>query len=72
MRFFFFIDFNEHQRNVFCVFSGPGVAKLRNHLNELSRLGTGSEQVFYDADEGNENGDVDDEEEDEEEETQED
>jgi hypothetical protein len=27
------IEFTEHQRNVFCVFSGAGVSKLRDHLN---------------------------------------
>lgn len=28
-------DFNEQQRNSFCVFSGHGVAQLRNHLNQI-------------------------------------
>ncbi|CAL3972024.1 hypothetical protein PZA11_005249 [Diplocarpon coronariae] len=28
-------EFTEHQRNVFCVFSGMGVMGLRNHLNTL-------------------------------------
>ncbi|KTW31503.1 hypothetical protein T552_00145 [Pneumocystis carinii B80] len=28
-------DFNPHQQAVFCVFSGSGVIKLRNHLNNL-------------------------------------
>ncbi|KAK2629103.1 hypothetical protein QTJ16_002206 [Diplocarpon rosae] len=28
-------EFTEHQRNVFCVFSGMGVMGLRNHLNSL-------------------------------------
>ena len=27
-------DFNDHQRDVFCVFSGPGVVDLRNYLIE--------------------------------------
>jgi F-box and leucine-rich repeat protein GRR1 len=27
-------EFNEHQRDVFCVFSGNGVARLRDFLNE--------------------------------------
>lgn len=27
------IEFTEHQRNVFCVFSGQGVSSLRRHLN---------------------------------------
>ena len=26
-------EFTDHQRNVFCVFSGAGVTGLRNHLN---------------------------------------
>jgi F-box and leucine-rich repeat protein GRR1 len=26
-------EFNDHQRDVFCVFSGLGVARLRNFLN---------------------------------------
>jgi F-box and leucine-rich repeat protein GRR1 len=28
------IEFTEHQRNVFCVFSGVGVSRLRDHLNQ--------------------------------------
>jgi F-box and leucine-rich repeat protein GRR1 len=28
-------EFTEHQRNLFCVFSGQGVTGLRNHLNRL-------------------------------------
>ena len=27
-------DFTDHQRHVFCVFSGPGVDRLRKWLNE--------------------------------------
>jgi len=27
-------EFNDHQRDVFCVFSGGGVSRLRDHLNE--------------------------------------
>ena len=27
------LEFNEHQRNVFCVFSGNGVSRLREYLN---------------------------------------
>lgn len=30
-------EFNEHQRDVFCVFSGTGVARLREFLNEQKR-----------------------------------
>lgn len=28
-------DFNEHQRNLFCVFSGHGVNQLRNYLTQV-------------------------------------
>ena len=28
------LEFTEHQRNVFCVFSGSGVMGLRQHLND--------------------------------------
>lgn len=31
-------EFNEHQRDVFCVFSGTGVARLREFLNEREAL----------------------------------
>ena len=27
-------EFNDHQRDVFCVFSGPGCQSLRNYLNQ--------------------------------------
>ena len=27
-------EFTDHQRNMFCVFSGPGVNRLREYLNE--------------------------------------
>ncbi|KAJ6258418.1 hypothetical protein Dda_6458 [Drechslerella dactyloides] len=68
------VEFNEHQRAVFCVFSGPGVIKLRNHLNHLSHT-TGTlapDQAYYDDREEQETGLVDEEdEEDEEEEIQE-
>lgn len=29
-----FLEFTDHQRNVFCVFSGEGVNRLRFYLNE--------------------------------------
>jgi len=29
-------EFNDHQREVFCVFSGPGVSRLREHLNGMN------------------------------------
>ncbi len=34
------VEFTEHQRNVFCVFSGNGVTGLRLHLNHLDTPGT--------------------------------
>jgi len=30
-------EFNDHQRDVFCVFSGGGVARLREYLNDQKR-----------------------------------
>ena len=35
-------EFTEHQRNVFCVFSGAGVTGLRNHLNHTAVTTPGS------------------------------
>jgi F-box and leucine-rich repeat protein GRR1 len=32
-------EFTEHQRSVFCVFSGSGVTDLRHHLNQLGAHG---------------------------------
>lgn len=32
------IEFNDHQRDVFCVFSGIGVTRLRNYLNADTRV----------------------------------
>lgn len=34
-----FIEFTPHQREVFCVFSGPGVVGLRRYLNTQTRNG---------------------------------
>ncbi|KAE9967176.1 hypothetical protein BLS_007540 [Venturia inaequalis] len=31
-------EFNDHQREVFCVFSNEGVRRLRNYLNEQARI----------------------------------
>ena len=28
-------EFNNHQRNVFCVFSGAGIGRLREYLNQV-------------------------------------
>ncbi|KAF3118423.1 SCF ubiquitin ligase complex subunit, partial [Orbilia oligospora] len=67
-------EFNEHQRAVFCVFSGPGVAKLRNHLNHLSHTNgnLAPDQAYYDDREEQDTPLVDEEDdEDEEEEIQE-
>lgn len=41
------IEFNVHQREVFCVFSGVGVNKLRNFLNQES-LQYDTEGTMYD------------------------
>lgn len=37
------LEFTDHQRNVFCVFSGEGVNRLRHYLNEAP-------QEIFDAD----------------------
>ncbi|CAL5867420.1 uncharacterized protein PFLUO_LOCUS1639 [Penicillium psychrofluorescens] len=46
-------EFTQQQRDVFCVFSGEGVSRLRNHLNHLShmRQQESSEATMYDDDE---------------------
>jgi F-box and leucine-rich repeat protein GRR1 len=46
-------EFTQQQRDVFCVFSGEGVSRLRNHLNHLShmRQQETSEATMYDDDE---------------------
>ncbi|KAF2152104.1 RNI-like protein [Myriangium duriaei CBS 260.36] len=42
-------EFNDHQRDVFCVFSGPGVSRLREHLNKIDHyLTPGSEPDGFD------------------------
>ncbi|KAG8534043.1 uncharacterized protein KY384_000886 [Bacidia gigantensis] len=41
-------EFTEHQRHVFCVFSGDGVNRLRNHLNESSAALYDTEGTMYD------------------------
>lgn len=38
-------EFNDHQRDVFCVFSGHGVARLRDHLNDQRVYHSGSESL---------------------------
>lgn len=42
-------EFTQQQRDVFCVFSGDGVNRLRLYLNQLSRAE--SEATMYDDDE---------------------
>ncbi|OAK99201.1 RNI-like protein [Phaeosphaeriaceae sp. SRC1lsM3a] len=56
-------EFNEHQRDVFCVFSGVGVTRLRVFLNTNGqtedRGGYDGESTMYnDAEEGDQMGDV--------------
>ncbi|KAH0607094.1 uncharacterized protein H6S33_003082 [Morchella sextelata] len=49
-------EFNEHQREVFCVFSGSGVGKLRNYLNAQKAHSEGTpnlDQNYYVDDEDN-------------------
>jgi len=48
-------EFTEHQRNVFCVFSGQGVSGLRTHLNSLEPSQSG-----YDPSNGPDDDDDDD------------
>jgi len=43
-------EFTEHQRNVFCVFSGQGVTGLRNHLNRLEPTGGYGDPMITGAD----------------------
>ena len=40
-------EFTEHQRTVFCVFSGDGVNRLRGYLNESSYITEGT--MFVDG-----------------------
>lgn len=41
-------EFTEHQRNVFCVFSGEGVNRLRTYLNQEASV-YDTEGTMYDA-----------------------
>ncbi len=46
------LEFTDHQRNVFCVFSGEGVNRLRNYLNEThlrNYLNENQPSVTYDT-----------------------
>jgi len=45
-------EFNDTQRDVFCVFSGPGVSRLREHLNGMSAY-----DATNDGDDDSRNGD---------------
>ena len=46
-------EFTEHQRHVFCVFSGDGVNKLRTYLNEIGPdIVYDTEGTMYDDREG--------------------
>lgn len=45
-------EFTEHQRHVFCVFSGDGVNRLRNYLNESPETLYDTEGTMYDDREG--------------------
>jgi F-box and leucine-rich repeat protein GRR1 len=54
-------EFNDHQRDVFCVFSGHGVTRLRDYLNaEAANHPYDTEGTMYDdslaEDDGNANG----------------
>ncbi|KAL8709159.1 MAG: hypothetical protein Q9220_006039 [cf. Caloplaca sp. 1 TL-2023] len=52
-------EFTDHQRNMFCVFSGPGVNKLRDYLNNEDPAAIyDTEGTMYDDREG-EDGDAD-------------
>ena len=41
-------EFTDHQRNVFCVFSGEGVNRLRNYLNDDPTGIYDTESTMYD------------------------
>ncbi|KAL2074120.1 hypothetical protein VTL71DRAFT_7898 [Oculimacula yallundae] len=43
-------EFTEHQRNVFCVFSGVGVTGLRHHLNSLEPAEGGYDPMAHNDD----------------------
>lgn len=45
-------EFTDHQRHVFCVFSGEGVNRLRNYLNESPETLYDTEGTMYDDREG--------------------
>lgn len=49
-------EFTEHQRNVFCVFSGQGVVDLRNYLNNEASMQTQAQVVDAEDDDDTVNG----------------
>lgn len=44
-------EFTQQQREVFCVFSGEGVNRLRDYLNRAAHLQEEAEATMYDDDE---------------------
>ena len=49
------VEFTDHQRNVFCVFSGEGVNRLRTYLNENENsVIYNTEGTMYDDHDGEE------------------
>lgn len=53
-----FLEFTDHQRNVFCVFSGEGVNRLRDYLNDYPTATYDPEGTMYDDRDG-EDGETD-------------
>ncbi|KAF2231343.1 RNI-like protein [Viridothelium virens] len=49
-------EFNDHQRDVFCVFSGPGVGRLRAYLNEEATASNAYDGETTMFDDGGEDG----------------
>lgn len=49
-------EFNDHQRDVFCVFSGHGVARLRDHLNATTEYQTDGDSTAATVANGSEMG----------------
>ena len=50
--FLMYSEFTDHQRNVFCVFSGEGVHNLRDYLNADPRAAYNPEETMFDDHEG--------------------
>jgi F-box and leucine-rich repeat protein GRR1 len=51
-------NFTDHQRDNFCVFSGPGVGRLRNFLNDQAQAARMASPHYYGADGQDEDDDV--------------